>query len=319
MKKAIWVITILFVIGFSPQTALSKAGCCSRHGGVCNCQCCDGTPLSDKCAPYYPSCGGTESEPAQPKKEKSSSSNYYKKTQGIIEREQLPFGYPSRVHILYRQAYVVSYNDAYKVANWVCYDLKAADLIGASKRKDDFRPDTELSKFNRAELSDYANSGYDRGHLAPAGDMVRDDYVMSESFLLSNMTPQNPNLNRGIWETLEENERKWARQRKEIYVCDGPLFVDVNKDGVINAKDHKVIGSNMVAVPNGYFKIVYAPKQQEALAFVFQNAAYPKGASLVDQLVPIDAIELVTGFDFLSSLDDKLENKIEAQQAKGLW
>ena len=132
--------------------------------------------------------------------------------------EHILFGYPGHEKIiLYRKGYVLGYNPEKKVADWVSYHFTDAYCVKNIERTEDFRPDSDLLPGQRAELEDYKGSGYDRGHLAPAADMARDAQTMSESFLLSNMTPQaGVGFNRGIWKKLEEKIRYWVHQKKNM-------------------------------------------------------------------------------------------------------
>ena len=109
--------------------------------------------------------------------------------------------------------YSLSYNEKHEQANWVFYELTIDEVLGSIKRKDQFRADPNI-KTGSASLSDYKRSGYDRGHLAPAADMKWSSKAMSESFFMSNMSPQTPSFNRGIWKKLENLVRKWAVENK---------------------------------------------------------------------------------------------------------
>lgn len=161
--------------------------------------------------------------------------------------EHILYGYPGTDGtLLYRKGYMLDHDNNKKVASWVSYHLADVYLVKNVPRSDDFRPDPDLPKDQRSELSDYKNSGYDRGHLAPAEDMRRDKQTESESFYLSNMAPQiGAGFNRGIWKQLETKVRKWAKQRKNIYVMAGPIY---EKSG------YKTIGKNKVAVPTHFYK-----------------------------------------------------------------
>lgn len=232
--------------------------------------------------------------------------------------EHLKFGYPSHETVLYRVGYVLSHNNLDKIPAWVSYHLTAAYVDGTEARTDDFRPDEDLSAEERAELSDYRGSGYDRGHMAPAADMRgRGTQVVSESFLLSNMTPQIPAFNRGIWSRLESIVRKWAKSREEVWVITGPLFLDEDDNGNIQ---YEVIGVNEVAVPPYFFKIIVSQVQgqtPEVIAFVLANRGSRR--PLEDFLVSIDFIEEQTGLNFLDVLPDPIESQIESQRVVGLW
>ena len=143
--------------------------------------------------------------------------------------------------------YTISYNETCEQANWVYYVLKPSDLTGVkTKRRNKFRVDDSIQT-GTAELKDYKGSGYDRGHLKPAGDEPCDSTQMSETFYISNMSPQNPSFNRGIWKKLENFERKMAMEKDTVYVICGGVLVD----GL------KTIGPNKVSIPRYFYKIIY--------------------------------------------------------------
>jgi endonuclease G len=141
------------------------------------------------------------------------------------------------------------------------------------KRMNSFHPDDRLPPSERAELADYARSGYDRGHVAPSGDMFNAQ-CQDESFSLANMVPQEPSINRGVWERIEAGVRRLARLRGELFVITGPLF---------QGGELKRIGGR-VLVPTATFKAVYDPIRQEAGAFIVGNApgAFPEVVSVAE-------------------------------------
>ena len=335
-----FVISVLF--GQLPSNA--QSGCCSRHDGICGCECCDGTPLSVTCQNYYPEC---QDKPVQQPVQKtppsvsksapvSSSSggmSSYKQRQTYSDpiptlprkkaaRKAVSYsydgghvfaGYPSMdCKLLKRNGYVLCHDPETKVADWVSYNLRQEYLIKSADRSDDFRPDPDLPAGQRAELADYARSGYDRGHLAPAGDMTRGTKCMSESFLLSNMAPQiGPGFNRGIWKSLEEKVRSWAEARGDLYIITGPIYECGDKC--------KAIGLNRVQVPTHFYKIILSLQGSDidAIAFILPNE---KNSSdrLPEFITTIDEIEERTGLDFCRELKDDLEDQMEAYRAE-MW
>jgi endonuclease G len=230
---------------------------------------------------------------------------------GSLKSEHILYGFPgTKGTILYRRGYVLDYDTQTKVASWVSYHLTNAYLVQNSPRTNDFRPDPDLPKGQRSELADYDKSGYDRGHLAPAEDMRRDRQTESESFLLSNMSPQvGVGFNRGIWKNLEAKAREWAKKRKNIYVMTGPIYAD---------KDYKTIGPNKVAVPSHFYKIIVASTSRgenlDAIAFIMPNKNL--GSSPIkNYITTIDEVEKETGLNFLRGLEDPIEKKLEAKKA----
>jgi len=186
--------------------------------------------------------------------------------------------------------------------------------MGSVDRTDDFRPDPDLQDGLRAELSDYRGSGFDRGHLVPAADMKRSLETMSESFLLSNMAPQKPGFNRGIWKVLEGKVRALAGEKKNIYVMTGALYLTGDSDS---------IGDNHVAVPSHFYKILIAgdrnnPAGLEAVAFIIPNDSFPSD-ELNSFIVTINKVEEESGLDFLHDLDDSIEGVVESEGLLAQW
>ena len=136
-----------------------------------------------------------------------------------INWDNLAAGYPLASTCDYIRSYTgfdLGYNEKYEQASWVAYVLTREEVeSGMINRTDNFRVDTSIST-GSANLADYRGSGYDRGHLAPAGDMKWNATAMSESFLMSNMSPQTPSFNRGIWRSLESRVRVWAIEKDSI-------------------------------------------------------------------------------------------------------
>jgi endonuclease G len=136
--------------------------------------------------------------------------------------------------------YIISYNETCEQANWVYYVSKPSDLIGdRTRRRNNFRVDDSI-KTVTAELKDYRGSGYDRGHLKPSGDEPTDSTQMSETFYMSNISPQEPSFNRGIWKKLENRVRAIVMESDSVVVITGGVL----KEGL------KTIGDNKVCVPN---------------------------------------------------------------------
>jgi endonuclease G len=177
-------------------------------------------------------------------------------------------------------------------------------------RTNNFQPDPDLDEGERAELSDYKGSGYDRGHMAPAGDMRWNPDAMSESFYLSNMVPQvGKGMNQGIWKDLEEKVRLWALDRGEVFIYTGPIYA---------VTPSKTIGENKVAVPSHLYKIVYDPARVEAIAFIMPNVKL-KASDMPNYIVTVREVEAKTGLDFLSRLRPKIEDMVETARAEALW
>ncbi len=206
------------------------------------------------------------------------------------------------------QYYTLHYNEEHEQANWVAYKLHGDYLKGDAKRPNNFRTDPKVPT-GSATPADYRNSGYDRGHLAPSGDFKFSAEAMSETFYMSNMSPQQNEFNAGIWHDLEREVRNWATKKKTIYVVMGPIL----------EKGLQKIGTNQVSVPKRYFKIVIDddPTHPHAIAFLMANRnSY---LSPENYVVSIDEIEALTGIDFFPELDDEIEEALESQINKSTW
>lgn len=201
--------------------------------------------------------------------------------------------------------YTLSYSEDHEQAEWVQYRLTPDMLIKTVNRSDNFRPDPNIST-GSASLDDYVGSGYDRGHLCPAGDMVNCTDAMSESFYLSNMSPQSPGFNRGAWKNLESVVRNWG-STDTIYVVTGPVF-NSNKGQ---------IGENKVTIPGYYYKIIYSLAKQEMIGFLMPNEKISN--DLTSFIMSVDQIEQYTGIDFFSDMDATLQNKLEAAVDQTNW
>jgi len=180
-------------------------------------------------------------------------------------------------------------------------------MNGGEERSNSFRMD-KLILSGSAKSSDYTKSGYDRGHLCPAADMGFNPVAMNESFLMSNISPQTPDFNRGIWKELETTVRSWAKKEMSLDVVTGPVF-----------KDNKgQIGQEEVLVPGYFFKVIYDKTgDPKMIAFLFPNAKSDR--PLADFAVSADEIEKLTGFDFFSQLPDEIEANLENKVDLSGW
>ncbi|MGG7034779.1 MAG: DNA/RNA non-specific endonuclease [Flavobacterium sp.] len=204
--------------------------------------------------------------------------------------------------IINHTGYSLSYNEKYKQANWVAYELTKEKTNTSVKRANKFTKDPMI-KTQSADDEDYKKSGYDRGHLAPAADMKWSETAMKESFYYSNMSPQIPGFNRGIWKQAEELVRNWAKEYGKIYIATGPVFSDQMKS----------IGHNEVAVPTKYYKVILRCNDNEcfAIGFIIPNESSKE--PLESFTVSIDSVEKSTGIDFFPSLPDTIENQVESK------
>lgn len=211
--------------------------------------------------------------------------------------------------VIEHTGYTVSYNRKRRNPNWVAYELTAEEVDGKEPRNGDFIPDPDL-KGAQATDEDYKNCGWDRGHLAPAADMKWSKEAMEESFYLSNISPQNNNLNRGVWKSIEELTRDAAVKHKNVLVVTGPVFT--------KEKGLGKIGKNKVLIPNGFYKVLLINDcGYNGIGFYCENKAGKK--KLSSYAVSIDSIEHITGIDFFHMLPDEIENTVESEYNWNIW
>jgi len=218
-------------------------------------------------------------------------------------------GYSQKDDIVEHAYFTLSYNEKQEQPDWVAYKLTRADLKNARyKRKNNFRADPDV-KTKSASLADYKGSGYDRGHLAPAADFTWTALGLDESFYMSNMSPQLPGFNRGIWKKLEAKVRSWAKQEGELFVVTGPIF----------GKNKKTIGKNNVGIPSHYYKALLDISGNDVKGIAFVLPHEKSGSQLSTFAMSIDQLEKTTGLDFYPLLPDDLEDEIESQYDYADW
>lgn len=210
--------------------------------------------------------------------------------------------------IVYHQYYTLSYSEPDEQAEWVAYELTKDQLKGNSFKRPYFEIDPDVST-GAADWRNYKNSGYDRGHLCPAGDRTFDKQAYLETFLTSNISPQRHDFNSGIWNRLEQKVRYWADKYDGIYVTTG---------GVLNDRS-TTIGNEEVTVPRQFYKILIDKRGKDyiMIAFLFPHEESNRG--LQEFVVSVDDIEKLTGIDFFPELDDSVENRLEASSDYKNW
>jgi len=213
------------------------------------------------------------------------------------------------VELVRHTYYSVGYVHEWGQSAWSAYKLTAGMLHKRQSRSDNFMEDYSVST-GTPFPGDYMSSGYDRGHLCPAGDMTFSALAMKETFYMSNMSPQLPEFNRGIWKKLEDLIRQWARSEKELYIVTGPVI----KPG------YTQIGyMNLVAVPQYFYKVVldYRGANKKAIGFILPNEGSKAPLSMF--AVSVDSVESVTGLDFFPNLPDEEEIELERNAQKWKW
>ena len=227
---------------------------------------------------------------------------------------QLPYELPRVINnqpeqVIQHLGYTVSYNPDWLVPNWVAYELTNAETSGEQERKNHFKPDP-LVNGDPVVTGEYANSGYDRGHMAPAADMKWSEQAMRESFYMTNMCPQLHSLNAGDWKDLEELARDWAQLYGNIYIACGPIV----------EPDYTTIGKNhMIAVPSAFYKVFLRQTRQgwTSIGFIMPNQAGNR--PLMTYMLSVDEVEAQTGIDFFYNLPDNLESQIESTYSVSDW
>jgi len=207
--------------------------------------------------------------------------------------------------------YTLSYSENDEQAEWVAYVLTRKRLQMEWQDRPDLFESDPLVRTGSATLSDYRGSGYDRGHLAPAADMAFNTTAITETFYLSNISPQVRDFNHGVWKELEELSRDWAIKFNKLYVVTGPILKDGGKGE---------IGANRVTVPTAYYKILLdlSETNPKAIAFIVPNeVSYDP---LFKYTVSIDEVEKQTGINFYPRLMSReLERELESNPNHDLW
>lgn len=232
----------------------------------------------------------------------------------------LDYGAPSQSDVIaFRSGYVVGFNNETHNPDWTMHRI-TAEMLHNSRvlRTDDFRHDSQIPR--SAELGDYKGSGWSRGHMVPAADMKWSRQAMSETFLLSNIVPQEKNNNSGLWQEVENTVRRlaliedkvrdWAIKEKSLWVITGPIY---DKD-----KPRRTIGNVGVRIPDAIFKVVLdetPPKKM--IAFIVPNVDTDGQPS--EHVVTVDEVERRTGFDFFSKMSRVEQSVMESSSIYECW
>lgn len=210
--------------------------------------------------------------------------------------------------IVVHNNYTLSYNEKYEQAEWVAYELKKSELKRNNFKRPYFIDDPKVST-GSASWRNYRHSGYDRGHLCPAGDRRFSKEAFDETFYTSNISPQVNEFNAGIWNTLEQKTRYWAAKYDGIYVVTGGILT----------KNLETIGNEDVAVPEYFYKVLLDDSRGQYKMIAFLMLAQDSQKPLYDFVVSVDEIEKMTGIDFFPNLSDNIENKLEKSSDYKDW
>lgn len=224
------------------------------------------------------------------------------------------FGYPSQGLTLRRHGFIVGYDGATRCPKWTLHRIRAVDLSGDTvDRKDEFRSDPKVPAEFRIALKDYIGSGLDRGHLVPSADLVSSRVDNSDTFFLSNMAPQLPKFNRGVWKSAESMVRKLATRDdvREVYVMSGPAF---RADGERLELDTFADG---IPIPTHFWKSVLVIGKGGRIrawgVMIPHDESLDPSGDLTEYAVTIDQIESIAGLDLWPALADDIESKMESK------
>ena len=209
-------------------------------------------------------------------------------------------------------AMTVNFNYSYRVPNCVSYVL-TSDMVAITngpnaQNRRNYKFYADPSVKGCPEWYEYRGSGYDRGHMAPANDMRWSRQSMSDCFLMTNICPQDHDLNGGSWNKLELKIHDWAKRYGKIIVATGPVF---------SGNSRRIGQNNDIVVPAGFFKVVLDPSRNRAIGFVYEN--HEGGGGLARHACSVDDVERITGHDFFSALPDNVERSIESNYNFDQW
>ena len=196
--------------------------------------------------------------------------------------------------------YALGYAEAHEQAAWVAYKLTPEETAVNLAREGNFREDP-LVRTGSASLNDYRGSGYDRGHLAPVGDMNFDSVAMEESFYMSNISPQKRAFNGGVWSRLERQVRTWATEKGGVYIVTGPVL----------GQAKRTIGENQVTVPDFFYKVLLEERGSNSRMIALVVPTTARDEDLREFAEKVDNVEAYTGIDFFPALPDDLEERLE--------
>ncbi|XGW06826.1 hypothetical protein V3C99_016836 [Haemonchus contortus] len=240
--------------------------------------------------------------------------------------EIMRYGFPGFDNLRTFEDFVLSYDRKTRTAHWVCEHLTPTRLIydpSVDRSKCEFRPDPSIHEYFRSDNTDYRGSGYDRGHLAAAGNHRKTQKSVDQTFLLTNMSPQvGRGFNRDKWNDLERYARKVAKKSLNTYILTGPLYLPHKAEDGNNYVKYKVIGTNNVAVPTHFFKVILtetSPGNFEMECFVLPNQVIPDSTELSTFYVPLEMIERSGGFLIFDKLPKDKLKKVNGKKVGGFW
>jgi len=233
----------------------------------------------------------------------------------------MKYGFPGLDNVRSFDDYVLSYDRRNRVAHWVFEHLTPENTKhndGVDRSTCQFKPDDSIHPYFRSDNSDYKGSGYDRGHLAAAGNHKSNQKQIEQTFFLSNMAPQvGEGFNRHSWNRLEKYVRKLTKTHRNVYCCTGPLYLPRKEANGKTYIKYEVIGANHVAVPTHFFKVIVceAPNGElEMEAYVMPNQKIDDATQLANFQVPPESIERAAGLLFFDNVSRSKINKINGKR-----
>lgn len=224
----------------------------------------------------------------------------------IVDADFLPSSTTGEV--VHHEYFSLSYNEPFEQAEWVAYELKKRHLTYDDRKRPYFIEDPKV-RTKSADWKNYRGSGYDRGHLCPAGDRRFSEYAYNETFYTSNISPQDKDFNAGVWNRLEQQVRRWCKKYGDLIVVTGGVL----EDGLWE------IGEEDVDVPRTFYKIVLRKNRGETKVLAFLIPAEESQEPLQNFLVPVDKIEEITGIDFFVHQSEDWQQKLEKDVMKEGW
>ena len=210
--------------------------------------------------------------------------------------------------IIRHKHFFLSYSEEHEQAEWAAYYLTRNTHYQRRYERPYFKQDP-LIETESAHWNNYKDTGYDKGHLVPAGDMRFSEEAYRDTFLTSNIAPQNKEFNAGVWNRLEQKIRYWADKYEALFIVTGGIL----HDNMIT------IGKEEVAVPDYFFKIVVRAQNNAFVMIPFLVQKKKSDASLYTFATTIDEIERITGIDFNEKLTERIEEKIKKELSYKEW
>ena len=263
--------------------------------------------------------GGSSGDEEKTSIEHNDGSMDSKSSSEILEAD-ITEGNPSHIEfpayddsdvIVSHSTFTLSYNTSRNTPYWVAWQLEGKNAYGSLDRNQKFWADEKLPRKYRVDFYEYKESGYERGHMCPAGDMKWTEEGMHDCFYMSNICPQTHELNDGDWRELEEKCRLWAKKEGCLYICCGPIY---------NSKRPKTIGvHHSISVPDAFYKVVLSLREgkEKAIGFYYLNDT--SSQPMLDAVRSVNEIENITGIDFFASLPDKFEASLESKASLSEW